>query len=194
MSDERGGVARWPVELRGVTESIVTTLGPRDRWNVAALGLHAGDPVTARTWGKTRTRRNFEERGQGYVQFAPDPVAFAEAALTIREERDPILDSADGWVEIEPERRESGTDGGTEWVDWELYPVESRVERRGVRTTNRGYYAVVEATVAASRLGVETYDQDRLRKRLDYFEGVVETCGGEPEREAFDVVRANAKW
>jgi len=57
----------WPVALRGVTESIVTTLGPNDRWNVAALGLHApddpSDPVTARTYGRTRTWRNFTERG-----------------------------------------------------------------------------------------------------------------------------------
>ncbi|QSG14213.1 DUF447 domain-containing protein [Halapricum desulfuricans] len=194
MSNEHGETAAWPVELRGVTESIVTTRGPNDRWNVAALGLHAGDPVTARTWGRTRTRRNVEARGRGYVQFAPDPVAFAEAALTIREESEPILDSADAWAEVEFDRRESGTEGDTEWVDWALRPVESRVERRGVRTTNRGYYAVVEATVAASRLGVEAYDQQRLRQRLDYFEGVVETCGGPPEREAFEIVRANAEW
>ena len=26
----------WPVGLRGVTESIVTTYGPNDRWNAAA--------------------------------------------------------------------------------------------------------------------------------------------------------------
>ncbi|MFW6018417.1 MAG: DUF447 domain-containing protein [Halapricum sp.] len=194
MSDEPDRAAEWPVDLRGVTESIVTTRGPNDRWNVAALGLHAGDPVTARTWGATRTRRNFEERGHGYVQFAPDPVAFAEAALTIREAGDPILASADAWVEVEPERLASGLEGGTEWIDWALHPVDSRIERRGVRTTNRGYYAVVEATVAASRLGVEAYDQDRLRRRLEYFESVVETCGGEPEQDAFDVVRANAEW
>ena len=54
--------ADWPVDLRGVTESIVATLGPNDRWNMAALGLHApddsGEPVTATTWGNTRTRRN----------------------------------------------------------------------------------------------------------------------------------------
>ncbi|PSP91673.1 DUF447 domain-containing protein, partial [Halobacteriales archaeon QS_1_68_44] len=62
-------VAEWPVNLAGVTESVVTTLGPNDRWNLAALGLFAGDPVTARTWGRTRTWRNFRERGGGYVQF-----------------------------------------------------------------------------------------------------------------------------
>jgi len=54
-------VAEWPVDLAGVTESVVTTLGPNDQWNLAALGLHAPDgdgPVTATTWGRTRTWRN----------------------------------------------------------------------------------------------------------------------------------------
>jgi hypothetical protein len=189
-----GNENSWPVDLRGVTESIVTTLGPNDRWNVAALGLHAGDPVTATTWGRTRTWRNFRERGRGYVQFTPNPVDFAEAAMTIREEDEPILDSADAWVEVTVERRDAGEEGDTQWVEWALEPVDSAVENRGVRTTNRGYYAAIEATVAASRLGVEAYDQAVLRERLDYFETVVERCGGERERVAFDVVREQAEW
>jgi len=184
----------WLVALRGVTESVVTTLGPNGRWNVAALGLHAGEPVTATTWGRTRTWRNFRERGHGYVQFTPDPVDFAEAAMTIREEDEPILASADAWVEVETERRDAGEEGGTQWVEWALEPVDGAVENRGVRTTNRGYYAVIEATVAASRLGVEAYDQQRLRERLAYFEDVVEKCGGEREQAAFAVVREHAEW
>ena len=186
--------ADWPVPLAGVTESIVTTLGPNDRWNVAALGLHAGDPVTATTWGRTRTWRNFRERGSGYVQFSPDPVDFAEAAMTVREADDPILDSADAWVEVSVDRIEAGEDGGTQWVEWALHPVESAVDRTGVRTTNRAYYAVIEATVAASRLGVDAYDQPALRERLAFFEGVVQKCGGDRHREAMAVVADNAEW
>ncbi|WP_372480747.1 DUF447 domain-containing protein [Halomicrobium sp. HM KBTZ05] len=184
--------ASWTVDLDGVTESVVTTLGPNDRWNVAALGLHASasdDVVFARTWGRTRTWRNFRERGEGYVQFTTDPVDFAEAAMTVREEDEPVLSSADAWVRVEVEERASGTDGGTEWVEWTLTPIESAVEHRTVPTTNRAYYAVVEATVAASRLDVPEYDTQTLRDRIDYFESVVERCGGEREREAFAVVR-----
>ncbi|MFW6382777.1 MAG: DUF447 domain-containing protein [Haloferacaceae archaeon] len=193
-SDGSVGPAEWPVDLRGVTESVVTTLGPNDRWNVAALGLHASDPVTATTWGRTRTWRNFRERGRGYVQFTPDPVDFAEAAMTVREEDDPILDSADAWAEVDVERVDAGEEGGTQWVEWALDPVDSRVERERPFTANRGYYAVIEATVAASRLGVEAYDQTTLRARLEYFETVVGTCGGEREREAMAVVRERAEW
>jgi hypothetical protein len=183
--------AEWPVELRGVTESIVTTLGPNGRWNVAALGLFAGDPVTARTWGRTRTRRNFEERGDGYVQFSSDPVDFVDAACSIREEDEPILASADAWTSVEVEAIDRGTEGKTEWVEWALAPTDAVIERRIAPTTNRGYYAVVEATVAASRLDVPDYDPAELHDRIEYFERVVERCGGPREREAFRRLRSH---
>jgi hypothetical protein len=197
----------WPVELRGVTESLVTTRGPNDRWNVAALGLHAGDPVTATTWGNTRTRRNFHRRGGGYVQFTRDPVTFVEAALSIYEVDDPVLDDADAWVDVEATQidsteEETGVadavtnteDGGTLREQWKLTPVDSGIERETVPTTNRGYYAVVEATVAASRLDVDAYDDETLRDRLAYFESVVETCGGDRERAAFERVSELTPW
>jgi hypothetical protein len=201
----------WPdeLDLRGVTESVVTTLGPNGRWNLAALGLRApgsgdgsdgdpedGGPVTARTWGRTRTRRNFAERGGGYVQFTRAPRTFVDAALAVRESEGPVLGDADAWVRVDAERIAAGETGGTAWVDWALEPLESRVLRAAVPTTNRGYYAVVNATVAASRLEVDAYDQADLLDRLRYFESVVETAGGRAEHEAFERIRerVDAEW
>ena len=193
--------ADWPVDLRGVTETVVTTLGPNDRWNAAALGVHAPDEgaaaptaARARTWGRTRTRANVERTGEAYVQFTRDPEAFARAALTIWEHDEPILDSADAWARVAVDRRESGYEGDTEWVDWALDPAETAVIERAVPTTNRGYGAVVEATVAASRLDVPGYDRDRLEARLAYFADVVETCGGPAEQRALVVIRDAAEW
>lgn len=182
-------MAEWPADIGGVTESVVTTLGPNDRWNLAALGLFEGDPVTARTWGRTRTWRNFRERGSGYVQFTRDPVDFVDAACSIQELDDPVLGSSDAWVRVDAEAIDDGTEGDTRWVEWRLDPRESTVECRVVPTTNRGYYAVVEATVAASRLDVPEYDTAELRDRLAYFADVVERCGGERERMALERLR-----
>jgi hypothetical protein len=199
--------ADWPVVLRGVTESIATTEGPNGLWNVAALGLHRdadedgrGDGgtddhgVRARTWGRTRTWRNFRERGGAYVQFTRDPVDFVDAALAVREETAPVLDGVDAWVRVETDRLDSGETGGTAWVDWRLTPRESAVDRRVVPTTNRGYGAVVEATVAASRLDVDGYDTDQLRRRLDHCVSVVERCGGPRELAALDRLRELVSW
>jgi hypothetical protein len=184
----------WPVPLRGVTESVIATKGPNDLWNVAALGIHAGDPVTARTYGNTRTRRNVERRGGGVVQFVADPRTFVDAALSIREEAEAVLPSADAWVEVEAEFVGSDEEDGTTIRKWELTPGESEVIREGPTTINRGFGAVVEATVAASRLGVAGFDDAELRDRLDFFADVVERAGGAREREAMRRIAEYADW
>lgn len=179
----------WPVNLAGVTETLVTTRGPNDRYNVAPLGVHEPDgdgSPTARTWGRTRTWRNFSERGVGYVQFTTDPVLFVDAALSIHEVDEPVLDEAHAWVRVAPAQLDSGTEGGTQWVDWALPAKSATVNSRVVPTFSRGYAAVVEGTVAASRLDVEGYDSEQLRERIDYFDGVVDRAGSDRDRRAYD--------
>ncbi|AGB39532.1 DUF447 domain-containing protein [Natronococcus occultus] len=194
---DRTADVEWPVELAGVTESVVTTLGPNDRWNAAPLGLFAAedeDAVTATTWGNTRTRRNFHRQGEGYVQFTVDPVVFADAALSIVEFDEPVLESADAWVRVEVERIEAGTEDGTRREKWALRPVESQVVNERVTTIDRGFGAVIEATVAASRLDVPGYDTERLRDRLEYYASVVERAGSPRERAALERVRDYTDW
>jgi hypothetical protein len=179
----------WPISLRGVTETIVATLGPNQLYNLAALGVHApadGESATARTWGRTRTWRNFRERGEGTIQFTTDPVLFVDAALSIREQDDSVHESASAWVRVSVEAVDEGTEGDTQWVEWALTPVESGVEDQTVPTFNRGYAAVIEATVAASRLDVDEYETETLRERIRYFEDVVRRSGGPRENEAFE--------
>lgn len=176
----------WPVSLRGVTESLVATPGPDGSWNVAALGLRAGDPVSARTWDVTRTRRNFADRGRGVVQFDRDPERFVEAALGILEVDEPVLDGVDAWVDVRVERVDAGEEAETSWVDWALVPRTTGVSRRTVPSVNRGFNAVIEATVAASRLDVDAFDRSALEARLEYLESVARRCGGREERAAFD--------
>lgn len=202
MSGDEGGnrqpTADWPVGLSGVTETVVATLGPNGLWNLAALGLSAPDDgddrVTARTWGATRTRGNFHRQGEGYVLFVDDPVVFADAALSIVEREAPIHDAANAWVRVAVDSLESGTEDGTEWEKWALRPLESAVESRTVPTIDRGFGAVVEATVAASRLEVPSYDEAGLRERLAYCASVVDRAGGPREREALERVREHSEW
>jgi hypothetical protein len=187
-------MSQWPFALRGVTETVVTTRGPRGRWNAAALGLKAGPPVSARTWGRTRTRRNFERREEGYINFINDPGVFVEAALGISEHDQPILDAAGAWVRVGVDRQNEGTEAGTEWVEWVLEPREADVTATEVPHFHRGRAAVVEATVAASRLDVSAYDREILVDRLDYLADVVETCGGDAEKRAMRQVVALSGW
>ncbi len=172
----------WPVELRGVLETVVATEEPAGTWNIAALGVHAPtatEPPWARTWGRTRTRRNFTQRGHGVIQFVDDPVAFVEAALSVWEQSDAVVKDASGWVAVETRRFDSGTEAGTDYVDWRLEATESSVINRTVPTYNRGEAAVIEASVHASRLGIRAGDDHDRRRRLDELAEVIQTCGGE---------------
>jgi hypothetical protein len=202
-SGETADADGWPLPLRGVTESVVTTLGPNDLWNVAALGLHApsgseeptaDDPVTATTWGNTRTRRNFHRRGGGVIQFVSDPRTFVDAALTIHEVEEAVLPDAHAWVEVRVEQVDAGDEGGTRWEEWRLHPVEAAVTDPVVPRINRGFAAVIEATIAASRLGIPAYDTDDLLARLRWLADVVDRCGGRPERAAFATLDAETNW
>ena len=202
----------WPVDLRGVTESVVTTRGPNGRWNAAALGLRApefdggdGDteataaanadaPVTAVTYGNTRTRRNFRREGGGVVQFVADPRAFVDAALSVWETDDPVLPAADAWVDVDAAFRGAEERGGTRLERWALSPVETGVRREYVPTINRGFCAVIDATVAASRLDVAGYETDELLDRLVHLAETVERCGGQRERAAFARVDELTGW
>jgi len=202
--------AAWPVELRGVTESVVATLGPNDRWNFAALGLHAPttaaesgvsegsgaaeEPVTARTYGRTRTWRNFSERGGGVVQFTVDPREFVDAALTVYEADDRLLPNADAWVEVTVSEVDREAMGETTVRTWALEPVESAVRTERVPTINRGFGAVVDAAVAASRLDVPSAETAALLDRLRYAADVVDRCGGVKEREAFARIDEATGW
>jgi Uncharacterized conserved protein len=128
-------------------------------------------------------------------QFTADPREFVDAALTIHEEPEPVLPNAEAWVEVSAVAVETGDDEGTEWERWELSPTDTgTVEREGPRTINRGFYAVVDATVAASRLDVAAFDTDTLLNRLAYFETVVEKTGGPRERAAFETLSAETEW
>lgn len=164
-----------------------------------SAGDGANRNVRAYTWGRTETRRNFASRGGGVVQFTRDPVDFVEAACSVREEDDPVLESADAWVRVEAERVEterigSATEGEVERVEWALEPVETHVEREVVPTTSRAHAAIVEATVSASRLDVPEYDTRALRDRIRYFEGVVESTGGARDREAWERFEELVDW
>lgn len=181
------------VHFDGIVETIVTTPQTERAWNVAALGVWSpddGEPLRARTWGNTRTRRNFERTGTGVLHLTDDPVAFARAALEVWERPSPTIESAAATTRVAATRVEEGTD----WVEWELASAPWEVTDRSVPTPNRGFGAVVEMTVAASRLDVPGYDEDCLQRRLSYFHGVAERCGGPAVQEACERIVAATDW
>ncbi|MFB6162331.1 MAG: DUF447 domain-containing protein [Halococcoides sp.] len=172
----------WPLDLHGVTETVVTT--PDDSGHrVAALGIHAGDPVTARTYEGSYTHANLHVEGRAVVHFTRDPALVVEAALGDLTVDDPHLD-APARVAISVREIDRGRDGETGWTEWALEPDDATVKKRAIPRIERAVGAVVEAAVAASRLGVPGTDRERLETRIEWAESVVDSCGDSRARAA----------
>tara|TARA_B100001013_G_C24548899_1_gene417813 strand:- start:313 stop:906 length:594 start_codon:yes stop_codon:yes gene_type:complete len=178
---------KWPFEIGGIVEVIVTTFNRSTCWNVALLGLHGGETVTARTWGKTRTRENFSKGEDAYIHFVRDAVLFAEAALCIKEQKSPHVDGSYAWVKIETNSIGVGMARGTEWEDWDINIRESKILKREVPVVNRGYNAIVEATVIASRLRISK-NREKDLQNIENLLKIVEKCGNMRDREAKGLV------
>ncbi len=184
----------WPIPLRGVTETIIATQLPDGTWNQAAFGVHAGDPPWARSWGETTTRRNLARTNHGIIQCLTDPRSLVEAALDTYITDQPVLESTAGWVRVTASVSETGTSGGTEWVEWALHPTASATRQQTVPSLRRAPVAVVEAAVAASRLTVDAYDTTELRDRLAYLETFVNRTGTDRDIQAFDRIVELSAW
>ncbi len=181
------------VQIDGIVETVVTTRQPDRSWNIAALGVWSAsetETLRARTWGDTRTRRNFERTGEGVIHLTVDPVTFARAALEVWERESPTIETAAASCHVDAKVVGANADA----TEWELTPAAWAIHECVVPTPNRGFGAVVEMTVAASRLGVPEYDDERLRERLSYFHGVAHRCGGPAVRSACDRIVAATDW
>jgi hypothetical protein len=181
-------LGKWPLKIEGIVETIVTTQEESGLWNVAVVGLHGGDIITARTWGNTRTRKNFKERNEGYIQFIRDSVLFTEAALGIIEHKDPIIKGAYAWVKIKPISIETGHSRGTEWEDWEIKVEEYSILDKEIPIINRGYNSIVEATIIASRMDL-SIEKEKDAQKIEELLEIAEKCGDVLEGEASLLIR-----
>ena len=185
------------IHIDGIAETVVTTELPDGSWNAAALGVWTADEaqvLRARTWGDTRTRRNFDRTGHGVIHLLADPERFVRAALGIWERPTATIHDAAAWTPVTVTKRQSGTANDVEWTEWDLQPESWRITERRVPIPNRGFAAVIEMTIAASRLSVPGYDEAELTDRLAYFHAVARRCGGPAVRAACDRVIETVDW
>ena len=185
----------WPAALTGITETVVTTRGPNGRWNAAALGLHGDGPVvTAQTYGRTRTWRNLCADGRGVVNLTTDPMEFVRAALGVYEPEGAVLSGAAAVIEVTAAATREWTEGATKMTRWELQPVWTNIRQWRLPTYRRGRIAVIDATVAASRLDVPDADEAALRAELHRCADIVARTGNDRDQEAFAMIDELTHW
>lgn len=122
------------------------------------------------------------------ANIVDDPVLFVQASLSdIEAERFefvegfPVLKDALGWIVFDCKCKK-----GEEISVVELSPARGKIITKKIQPVNRGFNAVIEASIHATRyvaLGEQKY-----LGCIKYYSDIVKKCGGEREKEAMTLL------
>lgn len=168
----------------GISEIILTTISPDGAPNAAPMGLHRkGGRLFARIYN-SKTLDNILSKPIAVANIIDDPVLLVQSALSDVESEKfefidgfPLLKDTLGWIIFDCACKK-----GEKISVVELSPVKGKIIERKLQPINRGFNAVVEAAVHATR-----YVVLKERKYLDcieYYNSIIKKCGGEREKDA----------
>ncbi|MBO8181218.1 MAG: DUF447 family protein [Archaeoglobus sp.] len=171
----------------GINEVIGITQG---EWiNTAPLGLIVedaeADKAKIRLYSN-HTRKNLEREGVLWVNIVHDPIVFALASFEDLDAewfsslKPPILKNSLAWCRME---------GEVKGAFALLQLKDGEVLQREVKAVNRGFNAVIEALVHATRY--VSLKKPEMLEKVEYYIGIAEKCGGEREREAIEIIKKN---
>ncbi len=174
----------------GINEIIAITVNEDGTLNTAPIGVivENADSIMAKArLYKSQTKDNTVRTGVFYANVTRDALIFALASFTdLGEEffeslNPPIIKGSLAWCRFE-------ANVGGAYATLKL--VEGEVLGSELRAVNRGFSAVIEALVHATRY-IITKDEEKkgeLRRRILYYHEIVQKCGSEREKQAFEII------
>jgi hypothetical protein len=172
-------------------ETVVTTINPDDSVNCAAMGVEWGERrIVIKPYRGTRTLRNLRATEAAVVNVTDDILLFSQAALgdphpPIRRAANvegAVLDDACSWREVRVEEIDDGEARARVSTT-----VVGGGRGREFLGFNRASYAVLEASILASR--VRMLEAEFIRAELRRLQVLVDKTGGPREHEAMAYVR-----
>jgi len=180
--------------MEGINEVIVTTKSIDDRPNAAPIGLiRRNGKLTVRVYNESHTCTNIKDTGLLAVNIVDDPVVFVRSALKDLDKEKfefietgtginlPVLISSNGWVIFKAEIKE-----GDIATTAELQFITGNVKNMGIRPVNRGFNAVIEAAIYATRYKV--FNDETFLSKIKSYKDVINKCGGRSEKEAYKLI------
>jgi len=167
----------------------VTTINPDGSVNCGAMGVEWGEQrIVVKPFRGTRTLRNLRATRAAVVNVTDDILLFCQAALgdphppTRRAEsvEGAVLEDACSWREVRVEAIDEGERARVSTA------VVGTGRGREFLGFNRASYAVLEASILASRVHL----LGDVREELDRLQVLVDKTGGARERDAMDYVRS----
>ena len=180
--------------MEGINEVIVTTKSIDDRPNAAPIGLiRRNGKLTVRVYNESHTCTNIKDTGLLAVNIVDDPVVFVQSALEDLDKEKfefietgtginfPVLASSSGWVIFKAEIKE-----GDIATIAELQFITGNIKSMGIRPINRGFNAVIEAAIYATRYKV--FNDETFLSKIKSYKNVINKCGGRSEKEAYRLI------
>ena len=177
----------------GISETIVTTM---QDWspNAAPIGIiRKGGRIFIKLFKGSTTYYNVSSEGYLVANVINDPIIFVRSTFSNLKESDfsfvsvsgrkfPVLKDALSWVVFEC----SNMKKSNEVLIAELFPIQTHINRSPVRAPNRGFNAVIEAAVHATRYQL-AHDEKYL-KLIRAYSAIVSKCGGKREKNAINML------
>jgi hypothetical protein len=148
------------------------------------MGLHRKDGRLFAMIYNSTTLKNILVNPGAAANIVDDPVLFVKSALSDVGVENfeaingfPVLKNSLGWVIFDCTCKK-----GESISVVELAPVNGKIHRKVIKPVNRGFNAVIEASIHATRY-VGRKSQEYLRQ-IEYCNNIVRKCGGNQEKEA----------
>ena len=178
----------------GINEVIATT-----RYNAAPMGIICrDDKIRMVCFTGSHTAENIARDRWIVANILHDPVMYVRTAFTdlpkdafyeedVKGTRMCRLADAEAYIAFSAiiEQR------GNESMSVRLIPLAEKVVTCRPHAVNRGFAAVIEATVHATRYRISRSED--LKKLIDYNTSIVRKCGGTRELEALDLLETYLK-
>ena len=168
----------------GISEVIVTTLSKDGVPNAAPMGLHCKDGRLFLRLFNSKTLDNILEQPVAVANIVDDPVLFVRSALSDIEidefeliEGFPVLKGVLAWIRFDCKCRKVGKISVVE-----LTPVSGAIFHKTIKPVNRGFNAVIEASVDATRYVI--FKEQKYLDSIGDYDKLVKKCGGVREKEA----------
>jgi len=172
----------------GISEVIFTTISPDDVPNSAPMGLHNRDGRLFVRIYNSKTQENIIKKPIAAANIVDDPVLFVQSALSDVEperfeyvEGFPVLKDALGWILFDCKYKK-----GKNISVVELSPINGKINTQNIKPVNRGFNAVIEASIHATRYVV--FREQKYLEHIEYYNSIVKKCGGAREKEAMDLL------
>ncbi|MBW6470467.1 MAG: DUF447 family protein [Methanosarcinaceae archaeon] len=177
----------------GISETIVTTM---QGWspNAAPIGIiRRDDRIIIRLFKGSTTYFNVQSEGFLVANVVNDPVILVRSTFSNLNQADfnflhvegrkvPVLKDALSWVVFEC----CNMKVTEKTLVAELKPLHAHVNRCTVKAPNRGYNAVLEAAVHATRYRIS--GDEKYLKLISAYSAIVSKCGGEQEKNAISIL------